>query len=45
VSGRAAPSRTAAERRQLAQDLPPCPAVDADAIARFLDGFWAEAGV
>jgi integrase/recombinase XerD len=37
--------RTAAERRQLAQDLPPCPAVDVDAIARFLDGFWAEAGV
>ena len=37
--------RTAAERRQLAQDLPPCTAVDADAIARFLDGFWAEAGV
>jgi len=37
--------RTAAERRQIAQDLPPCTAADADAIARFLDGFWAEAGV
>src|SRR5688500_3938190 len=38
-------ARTAAERRQLAQDLPPCTTVDADAIARFLDGFWAESGV
>jgi integrase/recombinase XerD len=37
--------RTAAERRQLAQDLPPCTAADADAIARFLDGLWAEAGL
>ena len=38
-------ARTAAERRQLAQDLPPCAATDADAIARFLDGLWAESGL
>jgi integrase/recombinase XerD len=37
--------RTAAERRLLAQELPPCTADDADAIARFLDGAWAEAGL
>jgi integrase/recombinase XerD len=38
-------ARTAAERRQQALDLPPCAAADADAIARFLDGAWAEAGL
>jgi integrase/recombinase XerD len=37
--------RTAAERRQHAQDLPPLATGDADAIARFLDGAWAESGL
>ena len=45
VRDRAGRTRTAADRRQLAQELPPCAVADADAIARFLDGFWAEAGV
>ncbi len=34
-----------AERRQLAQQLPPLQAADADVIERFLDRFWAEQGV
>src|SRR6187551_589790 len=38
-------TRTAAERRQLAQDLPPCLPADAEVVARFLDGLWAEAGL
>jgi integrase/recombinase XerD len=38
-------ARTVAERRQHAQDLPPCTDADAAAIARFLDGAWAESGL
>lgn len=34
-----------AERRQLAQQLPPLQAADAGVIERFLDRFWAEQGV
>ncbi|NIJ90345.1 integrase/recombinase XerD [Xanthomonas campestris] len=34
-----------AERRQLAQQLPPVQAADAAAIERFLDRLWAEQGV
>lgn len=34
-----------AERRQLAQHLPPVQAADAAAIERFLDRLWAEQGV
>jgi integrase/recombinase XerD len=36
---------TPAERRLRAQSLPPADARDADEIARFLDGAWAEAGL
>ncbi len=38
-------ARTPAERRQLANALPPVPAGDATDIAAFLDAIWAESGL